>query len=160
MSIISYLPRGFLLWFFESLFSWSPILRVKIIILLPEVVSCKNHTEMFRVVDFLLKYDYEAWLVKLRCFQPPIGGSSYSSPAPTHRSHTMEIWQTTREGVGKVTERKTCPKRWTKRLRWLFEKDKLCQVIEDALLTVMAIEPELLLPGLVILMLMPILSHT
>ena len=28
--------------------------------LLPEVASCKNHTEMFRVVDFLLKYDYEA----------------------------------------------------------------------------------------------------
>ena len=27
---------------------------------LPEVASCKNHTEMFRVVDFLLKYDYEA----------------------------------------------------------------------------------------------------
>lgn len=28
--------------------------------LLPEVASCKNHTEMFRVVDFLFKYDYEA----------------------------------------------------------------------------------------------------
>lgn len=37
---------------------------------------------------------------------------------------------------------------------------KICQVIEDTLLTVMAIEPELLLPGLVMLMLMPILSGT
>eukprot|EP00434_Breviolum_minutum_P033064 symbB.v1.2.029252.t1/scaffold3179.1/size61902/1 len=26
------------------------------------VASCKNHTEMFRVVDFLLKYDYEMYL--------------------------------------------------------------------------------------------------
>ena len=98
------ISSGFLPWFFATIFG-SPFVDHR----LPEVASCKNHTEMFRVVDFLLKYDYEARRVKR-----PGNGSNFPGQfvqlhaiPPTHRTGVPLGSLTNNQGrcgfVGKIT---------------------------------------------------------